>query len=162
MNVYTPEETTRIEKIKENNDKLSAFFDTERNRWSSTLEPLFKSINIQFSQSNSNIITQTMADSLTYRQVITEQISMYLDKLSKQDVKLKRLIQDKFIFYATGFQIKTSAGEKTMLVDAHVSEEQRNIELIQNYIEFLRSCSKNLESLSYNIKNVIELMNYLK
>jgi hypothetical protein len=33
--------------------------------------------------------------------------------------------------------------------------------LIENHIEFLRNSSKNLESLGYTIKNIIELMNYL-
>jgi tRNA(Ser,Leu) C12 N-acetylase TAN1 len=52
-------------------------------------------------------------------------------------------------------------GEKTLLIDAHVSEEQRNIELIENYIEFLRQSNKNLESLQFTIKNIIDLFNYL-
>jgi len=33
--------------------------------------------------------------------------------------------------------------------------------LIESYIEYLRDTTKNLESLSYSIKNMIELMNYL-
>jgi hypothetical protein len=98
---------------------------------------------------------------LTYRQVLTEQISHFLDKRSRQDVKLKKVRQDKFIWYATSFGVKTKMGEKTLLIDAHVSEEQRNIELIENYIEFLRQSNKNLESLQFTIKNIIDLFNYL-
>ena len=104
---------------------------------------------------------ETQALTLSYRQMITEQISVFLDKRSKQEVKLKRLKQDKFIWYATGFGIKTNMGEKTLLIEAHVAEEQRNIELIENYIEFLRQSNKNLESLQFTIKNIIELFNYL-
>ena len=98
---------------------------------------------------------------LTYRQLLTEQISHFLDKRSRQDVKLKKIRQDKFIWYATSFGVKTNMGEKTLLIDAHVAEEQRNIELIENYIEFLRQSNKNLESLQFTIKNIIDLFNYL-
>jgi hypothetical protein len=92
---------------------------------------------------------------------LTEQISSFLDRRSKQDVKLKRIKQDKFIWYATSFGVKTNMGEKSLLIEAHVAEEQRNIELIENYIEFLRQTSKNLESLQFTIKNIIDLFNYL-
>jgi hypothetical protein len=98
---------------------------------------------------------------LTFRQLLTEQISHFLDKRSRQDVKLKKIRQDKFIWYATSFGVKTNMGEKTLLIDAHVAEEQRNIELIENYIEFLRQSNKNLESLQFTIKNIIDLFNYL-
>ena len=98
---------------------------------------------------------------LTYRQLINEQISFFLNKRSKEEVKIKKLKQDKFVFYATGFGLKTNLGEKGLLIDAHISENDRNIQLIENYIEFLRSSSKNLESLGYTIKNIIDLMNYL-
>jgi hypothetical protein len=57
--------------------------------------------------------------------------------------------------------LKTNAGEKSTLIDAHLAENDRTILLIENYIEFLRSSSKNLEGLGYTIKNIIELMNYL-
>jgi hypothetical protein len=104
---------------------------------------------------------ETQALCLSYRQALTEQISSFLDRRSKQDVKLKRIKQDKFIWYATSFGIKTNMGEKSLLIDAHVAEEQRNIELIENYVEFLRQTNKNLESLQFTIKNIIDLFNYL-
>ena len=69
--------------------------------------------------------------------------------------------EDKFIFYATGFGVKTNMGEKAILIDAHLAENDRSLELIESYIEFLRDTVKNLESFSYSIKNMIELMNYL-
>ena len=36
-----------------------------------------------------------------------------------------------------------------------------NVELIENYIEYLRQTNKNLESLQFTIKNIIDLFNYL-
>jgi hypothetical protein len=57
--------------------------------------------------------------------------------------------------------VKTNTGEKVILIEGHISENERTIELIDSYIDFLRDTSKNLESFGFSIKNRIELMNYL-
>jgi hypothetical protein len=161
MNVYTSEEVDRINKLKETNDKLEDFFKGKREEWKNIIEPLFEIFKLEITIHTSKRIMETQASCLSYRQALTEQISSFLDRRSKQDVKLKRIKQDKFIWYATSFGVKTNMGEKSLLIEAHVAEEQRNIELIENYIEFLRQTSKNLESLQFTIKNIIDLFNYL-
>ena len=161
MNVYTPEEVERINKLKETNDRLEEFFNNKRAEWSKLIEPLIEILKLEINSQTSKQIMETQSLCLSYRQLITEQISTFLDRRSKQDVKLKRIKQDKFIWYATSFGVKTNMGEKSLLIEAHVAEEQRNIELIENYIEYLRQTNKNLESLQFTIKNIIDLFNYL-
>lgn len=161
MNVYTPDEVERINKLKETNDRLEEFFNNKRSEWSKLIEPLFEVLKLEINSQTSKQIMETQSLCLSYRQLITEQISTFLDRRSKQDVKLKRIKQDKFIWYATSFGVKTNMGEKSLLIEAHVAEEQRNIELIENYIEYLRQTNKNLESLQFTIKNIIDLFNYL-
>jgi tRNA(Ser,Leu) C12 N-acetylase TAN1 len=161
MNLYPQEEIDRINKIKETNDKLEEFFNEKREEWTKNVEPLFDVIKSNFTLESYSKVVDSQATSLSYRQRINEQISFFLNKRSKEEVKLKKVKQDKFMFYALGVGLKTSLGEKNTLIDAHISENERNIQLIENYIEFLRSTSKNLESLGYTIKNIIELMNYL-
>lgn len=161
MNIYSQEELDKISRLKETNDRLEDFFNNKREEWSKLITPLFEVLKFEITSKTSQQILDTQSLCLTYRQSLNEQISVFLDKRSKQDVKLKRIKQDKFIWYATSFGIKTNMGEKTLLIEAHVSEEQRNVELIENYIEFLRQTNKNLESLQFTIKNIIELFNYL-
>jgi hypothetical protein len=161
MNVYTNEEVDRINKLKDTNDKLEDFFKLKRDEWKKLIEPLFEVFKLEITTQTSKKIMETQSLCLSYRQTLTEQISTFLDRRSKQDVKLKRIKQDKFIWYATSFGVKTNMGEKSLLIEAHVAEEQRNIELIENYIEFLRQTNKNLESLQFTIKNIIDLFNYL-
>jgi len=161
MNIYSNEELEKISKLKETNDRLEDFFNSKREEWSKMIQPLFDVLKFEITTKTSQQILDTQALCLSYRQSLTEQISIFLDKRSKQDVKLKRIKQDKFIWYATSFGVKTNMGEKTLLIEAHVSEETRNVELIENYIEFLRQTNKNLESLQFTIKNIIELFNYL-
>jgi hypothetical protein len=162
MNPYTPEEIDRINKAKDTNDKLEEFFNGKRSEWNKNVEPLFKVLAVDL---NKNTSTKEILDcqslALSYRQQINEQINFFLNKRSKETTKIKKLRQDKFIFYATGFGIKTNLGEKGILIDGHLAENDRSLELIESYIEFLRDTVKNLESLSYSVKNMIELMNYL-
>jgi hypothetical protein len=159
---YTQQELDKIKKLKEANDSLEEYFTKRRIDWSKDLEPLFSVIRFEFNNSNVNKILESQALALSYRQQISEEVSQFLDRRTKQDVKLKRIKQDKFIFYATSFGVKTNTTEKSIMIEAHVSEESRNIELIDNYVEFLRASGKTLESLQYTIKNIIELLNYLK
>ncbi len=161
MNIYSNEELEKISKLKDTNDRLEDFFNSKREECSKMIQPLFDVLKFEITTKTSQQILDTQALCLSYRQSLTEQISIFLDKRSKQDVKLKRIKQDKFIWYATSFGVKTNMGEKTLLIEAHVSEETRNVELIENYIEFLRQTNKNLESLQFTIKNIIELFNYL-
>lgn len=161
MNLYNDEEIARINKAKETNDKLEDFFNGKREEWTNNINPLFEVIRNNFTLESSVKIMEVQSLALTYRQMINEQISFFLNKRSKEEVKIKKLKQDKFVFYATGFGLKTNLGEKGLLIDAHIAENDRNIQLIENYVEFLRSSSKNLESLGYTIKNIIDLMNYL-
>jgi hypothetical protein len=162
MNPYNQDEIDRINKAKETNDKLEEFFNEKRSEWNKNVEPLFKVLSIDLSNpSNSKQLLDAQSIALSFRQQINEQINFFLNKRSKETTKIKKLRQDKFIFYATGFGIKTNLGEKGILIDGHLAENDRSMELIESYIEYLRDTVRNLESFGFSIKNMIELMNYL-
>ena len=113
MNVYNQEELDRIARIRDTNDKLEDFFKNKRQEWKELIEPLFQVLKIELNSQTSKQIMEVQSTCLTYRQLLTEQISHFLDKRSRQDVKLKKIRQDKFIWYATSFGVKTNMGEKT-------------------------------------------------
>jgi hypothetical protein len=162
MNPYNQDEIDRINKAKETNDKLEEFFNEKRSEWNKNVEPLFKVLSIDLSNpSNSKQLLDAQSIALSFRQQINEQINFFLNKRSKETTKIKKLRQDKFIFYATGFGIKKNLGEKGILIDGHLAENDRSMELIESYIEYLRDTVRNLESFGFSIKNMIELMNYL-
>lgn len=164
MNVYSEEEIERIKKIRESNDKFEEFFKDKRKEWNTSIEPLFKVISMSdlTNPSNAKSLLDSQGLALSYKQQINEQINYFLTRRSREESKIKKLRQDKFIFYATGFGIKTSLGEKSILIDGHIAENERTIQLIEAHIDFLRDTIKNLEGFGYAIKNMIELMNYLK
>lgn len=161
MTLYTQDEVDRIDKMKKINESLEKLFDEKRDKWTKNLEPLFETLKKEFTLNNAPKIIDIQSLALSYRQVLNEEISLFMNKRSKESVKVKKIKQDKFIFYATGFGLKTNMGEKAVLIDAHIAEYSRNIEMIDTHIEFLRNCIKNLETLGFTIKNIIELHNYL-
>lgn len=162
MNLFSQDEVERIQKAKETNDKLEDFFNDKRSEWNSNIDPLFKALSLDLSvPSNSRNVLDMQANALSYRQLLNEQINFFLNKRSRETTKIKKLRQDKFIFYATGFGIKTNMGEKSILIDGHIAENDRTLELIESYISYMRDTVKNLESLGFAVKNMIELMNYL-
>lgn len=162
MNLYNQEEIERINKARETNDKLEDFFAGKRSEWDKNIEPLFKTLSLDLSNPvSSKSILEAQGLALSYRQMINEQINLFLNKRSKEMTKIKKLKQDKFVFYAVGFGIKTNMGEKSLLIDGHLAENDRTVEIIEAHVTYLRESVKNLESLGYAIKNMIELMNYL-
>ena len=162
MNLYNQEELDRIQKARETNDKLEEFFNDKRAEWNKNVEPLFKVLTVDLSNpSNFKDILEAQSIALSYKQGINENINYFLNKRSRETTKIKKLRQDKFIFYATSFGVKTNMGEKTILIDAHIAENDRCLELIESYITFLRDTVKNLEAFGFTIKNMTELLNYL-
>jgi len=162
MNLYDDNEIARIKKVQETNERLEEFFTDKRKDWNEIITPIFKVLSIDLDNpTSSKLLLEAQGAALSFRQDINEQMSIFLAKRSKEEIKIKRIKQDKFVFYATGFGIKTNLGEKGILIDGHLSENDRTMQLIENYIDFLRSTIKNLESFSYAMKNLIELMNYL-
>ncbi len=162
MQVFSKEELENLAKIEETNNRMEEFFMDKRTNWNNTIEPLFKIMKENFTPESTQKIIDIQSSALSYRQALNEEISLFLNKRTKEDVKLKKVKQDKFLFYATGFGLKTNMGEKSILIEAHTAQIERAIQLIDTHIEFLRASNKNLESLGYAIKTIIELFNYLK
>lgn len=162
MNPYTPEELERIEKLRSANESFESHFIKQREDWNNAINPLFEDIRNSFNVEKTEKVIEIQSLALSYRQKINDQISYFLNRRSREDSKLKKIKQDKFIFYAISFGIKTNNSDKLILIEGNIAENERTIQLIDAHIEYLRSCSKNLESLGFTIKNIIELLNYLK
>jgi hypothetical protein len=161
MNFISKEELEKIGKIKETNDRLEEFFEKNRIEWVGKIDPLFKSISQNMNKESFKNVIDNQAYALSYRQILNDQISMFLSKRSKESVKIKNLKEEKFIYFSTSFGIKTSGTQLNMLIESRIGESERNIELIENYVEFLRECIKSLDNYQWTIKNITSLMEYM-
>jgi hypothetical protein len=160
-NLYTPEELDQINKTRESNDKMEEFFKEKRDNWSKNANVIFDVIKMNLNPSEFKNIVEAQALSLSYRQTLNEEISYFLNRRSREEIKFKKLKQSKFLFYSTGFGLKTNLSEKTILIDGHTSESERTLQIIEVHIQFLRDTVKSLESFQYSIKNLVSLYEYL-
>ena len=81
MNVYDEVELNRIKKTSETNDKMEDFFNDKRKEWNDNVMPLFKVLSINLNNSDaSKSILEAQSISLSFRQEINEQISVFLSK----------------------------------------------------------------------------------
>ena len=159
--IFPQDELDRINKVIEVNEKAEAFLNEAKQKWMDEINPLFEQMKTKLTIETAQSVIDLQSLALSYRQRLNEDINYWLHKRTKEDARLKRIKQNKFLFYATGFGLKTNTGEKGILIDGHIAENQRLIDMYDNHVDFLRSTAKNLESLGFTIKNIIDLMNYL-
>lgn len=145
-----------MEDLSKKNEALEVFFKSKREKWTEQIMPLFP-----FIKGEPHEIYDMQATALSYRHSLGEEIAYFLNKLSKEMVKNKEARKDKFIYYATGFSLKTNNTEKGIMIDADVAELDRAVEMLQSHIDYLRDCVKTIDNLQYAVKNRIMLMEYL-
>jgi hypothetical protein len=153
-----PEFRKWIASVRELNEKLEGFLNEKRLKWGKDLEPLFENLR----HKSADQIIELQAIALSRRQMATEEIATYMNKLSKEMIKLKQAQADRFMFYTTGYGIKTNTGEKKIMFDAELSEMERSKELLETQIEFLRDCKVSCDNIGWGIKNRIALMGILE
>lgn len=166
IQLYDNAELEFLNKIKEKNDKMEIFFEDNIKKWDAEIAPLYDTIKCDFKLDNAKKIMEVQVNALAYRQNISEQISMFLNKRSIENTKLKKATQEKIMWYAIGesplgLGKKLSPSQLTSVIEAHVSELQRSVEIIDVHVDYLRSIQKMLSDMAYAIKNIIELYNYL-
>ena len=160
--MYSDQEQERIDAIAIENEKYENYFEVKREKWNEELEPIFQAIyQNNFTLNNSRVIVDAQANALSLRQRLQGDISKYAQKLSKQKTANSLLSQEKFLFYSTNFGLKTNLGEKKLLIEGHLRENERQCNLIETHINFLRETASTLESFQYSVKNVIALIEYL-
>jgi hypothetical protein len=162
MKVFSTIDLKKIEEKKASNDRLEEFLKGKRDDWNKKVEEIFLCIkhrNLNSEEFKKVIDAQSYA--LSYIQLLNDESSFFLNKMSKNATQIKIHRQEKFIFYTTGFGIKTNLGEKKILIDAHMGEDDRSVELLETHIDFLHDTVKNLQTFNYSVKNIISLLDFL-
>ena len=124
--------------------------------WKATIKNLTEKL-----KGDVRFATDIQAEAISQRQNVIDEVNTYAVKILKLVQKMKVLTKQKFEFYATSYQVKTSGTEKLRLIEADLSEYQLFIDELDQYVNFLRDTSKNLEAINYSVKGKIELANIL-
>ena len=166
FSLYEKEELEAIAKKEESNNRMEEFFKVKRDEWTKDIHPVLEIANLQYNAENAQKIVDLQVDALVHRERLQNEIAFYLNQLSKEKVKFKRQEQDKIVWYALGkvplnVNGKVSGGQMTAIIEGHLVEAKRATEIIETHIEHLRSLVKLLSDVGYQVKNTIELYNFL-
>jgi len=148
-------------------DKIKLFEDTikvleqklnnETDNWQKTISKLSNAVKSDIKQ-----IIEAQAEIISYKQFIIEEIRKYSLLMFKDSPLLKTLKKNRFEYYSTGYPIKLSNGsDKKVLIESDISKIQYKFDLLETHINYLRETASNLETLSYSVKNRIQLLDIL-
>ena len=86
---YPDSEVARIKKIEEGNETLEEKLEVKRSDWNDKINPLFLDLKKNFKLES--VIIELQANALMYKQMIIEEISVFLNQRTKLEVTLRQL-----------------------------------------------------------------------
>jgi hypothetical protein len=143
-------------KLSAANQLLEDFLNEQRETFEKMICPLYE----QISRNDPKELMELQYLTLSLRQKVTDDITIYLNRISKYMPDLKRYKGDRFEFYATNFGLKTNQNEKKEMIDRDLAENERKIELLQTHVEWLRECKYACDQIAFAVKNRIELLKW--
>lgn len=139
---------------KSHNKKLEDFIASNMDIWDERLKELFQKL-----KSNDKLeMLEFQALSLSYHHMAKDEITKNLLKLTKVYSKKTKIQRERLLFYSTKFSLKTTKGEKDILIDADLSEDTRHIQMLEAYIDYLRDCRSLCDNMQWIIKNKIQII----
>ena len=150
---------------------IQDILEKRRILWQEEIIPVFKKTNGTIDN-----LVEVQSDLLSYRQMLVEEVGFINAFIVKDMSKIKKKKRDKYIYYSTGslpdgvkvapsilrrdqiiIGLKTTKGEKDLIISGDLNEQERVIEALEGYQGFLRECIKTVDHALYGIKNKIEL-----
>lgn len=144
-------------KVKNSSEELLKRVLESTKQWTA----IIKMLSYKLNKVDLKDVCDIQAEAISYRQDAIEEINNYSIKILKLVQKTKVLTKERFEYYATGYQVKTSAAEKIKLIDADLSQHELFISQLDEHVVFLRETSSQLKDVNYSIKNRIEVANIL-
>jgi len=153
------------------NNELKVIVEEKKSEWAQNLKDLSPLIRSK----NPHDMTDASALALSYRTMILEEVSYFLNELASEQKIVKELRRDKFILYTTGLlpdgtrptgnilnhpllgNSKISGGQKDMVISGDLADYEHTAEILGQTVDFLRECIKTIDQYMYSIKNRLEL-----
>jgi hypothetical protein len=158
------------------NKELGKIAEEKKKEWATNLKDLSPLIRSK----QPHDMTDASALALSYRTMILEEISYFLNELASEQKIIKELKRDKFILYSTGLlpdgtrptgnilnhpiigNAKISGGQKDMIISGDLSDYEHTLDILGQTVDYLRECIKTIDQYMYSIKNRIELFAIFK
>ena len=137
------------EKIEGLKKKIS---DSEKN-WSAIVDLLAKKLQ----NKDLKDLSELQAESISYHSMAVDEINVYGKQIYHEKKRLKILLKQRFEFYATSYQIKTSGSEKLRLIEADLADIQELIDMYDLHCNHLQEKAKEIDKVYWGIKQKGEL-----
>lgn len=134
------------EKILELDKKLSA----QRAEWSNTIRGLADGLK------RLNTMEETIANVLSSRQTILDQIAYVNVKIKQQKTKISGRYREAYIRYFE-YDYKLGEKQKERFIENDLAEDNMILAHLENQLEFLRDSVKTLDNMGFAIRNRLAL-----
>jgi hypothetical protein len=141
------------ENLKKQNEEIKKQLIETENYWNKTIDETSKKLLRPVQE-----VIQLQAEVISLRQILSEEIKSISYQIYKSRQMMKEYEKERLEFYLTGYQVKTSGGEKTKMIEADLSLYQYRVDIFDVHVNFLRETQKNIDYMNYGIKNKITLL----
>lgn len=130
---------------------LKNFLNNDRKVWEKNVINMSKKIN------NLDKLNETYIEIHSQRQILLEYKFRLYEKLANMRNKMSKKRKLMFEKSKTDYDhTLKNGGDKTIFINAGVSDLQEQIDLFSNHIDYLDETLKNIESITWAIKSIIE------
>lgn len=122
----------------------------QRTEWTNNIKGLAQSLR------NLNLMEETIAEVLSSRQSLVEQLSYINMKVKEQKVKIAIRYREAYIRYYE-YDYKLGEKQKERFIETDLADENMVLSHLENQIEFFRDSVKTLDNMGFAIRNRLAL-----
>lgn len=130
--------------------KLDEYLDAQRTEWTLKIKQLAEDL-----KHGSNL-EEVSAYTLSYRQIMVEQLASIGTKIRSQKSTCDRLYKQKWIEYYN-YDYKLTDKQKEKFLDADMADDKHMLELLETQKSFLEGSVKTLDNMGFAIKNRLDI-----
>jgi chromosome segregation ATPase len=135
---------------KENILALDRKLSSQRTEWTNIIKGLSQSLR------NLNTMEETIAEVLSSRQSLVEQISYLNMKVKEQKNKVNVRYREAYIRYYE-YDYKLGEKQKEKFIETDLADENMILSHLENQVEFFRDSVKTLDNMGFAIRNRLAL-----
>jgi len=135
---------------KENILALDRKLSSQRTEWTNIIKGLSQSLR------SLNTMEETIAEVLSSRQSLVEQISYLNMKVKEQKNKINIRYREAYIRYYE-YDYKLGEKQKEKFIETDLADENMILSHLENQVEFFRDSVKTLDNMGFAIRNRLAL-----
>jgi hypothetical protein len=130
--------------------KLDEYLDAQRNEWTAKIKGLTEDLKVGIN------LEEVSAYTLSYRQIMVEQLASIGTKIRSQKTVCDRLYKQKWIEYYN-YDYKLTDKQRERFLEADMADDRHMLELLETQKAFLEGSIKTLDNMGFAIKNRLDI-----